>query len=664
LPKGPRKADVKQGEPLFADVPFGPLPRSWAKYRGLYLSGDHVVFVYTVGQAALLESPDLETVKDEALITRTFNVLTPGDASSLLVADAPEGVTPTIEDGRAVFAEDPKNPDDRTLVAVIGAPAGARLLVTGGRITLKLPAFAPGQKFKVVFAHGAAADAGKLVDAIQAVAPPADLKPWTHGGAPHWAQTVKARGTLGADDGAFPYVVDNLAIPLDNPYKSKIRVGGLDFFKDGRVAFCTWSGDVWVGKGIDDKLENIEWKRYATGLFHALGLKIVNDQIYVLGRDQITRLHDLNNDGEADFYENFNNDVQVTPGFHEFTFGLETDSKGNFYFIKGGPVNPGGRGWGPLSDHNGCMFQVSSNGEKFAVFATGVRAPNGIGVGPHDEITTGDNQGTWVPVDYIHYVKEGSFIEVPDLSHRLPVPTEFTPHLCWVPYDWDNSNGDQVWVTSDKWGPLKGSMLYLSYGKSSLFGVLQEDVGSVRQGGVFKFPLKFDSGICRARFSPVDGQLYVAGLKGWQTNAAKDGTIQRVRYTGKPVTVQNELHITDKGITVGFTNALETSTASDPGNYSIEQYNYHWTSAYGSAEYKLSDPQQKGHDKLDIKSVTVAPDKKSVFLEVPGLQPVMQMKIKMNIKAADGTAIPDAVGNTINVVPPDTQRGTNFTSSR
>jgi hypothetical protein len=207
-------------------------------------------------------------------------------------------------------------------------------------------------------------------------------------------------------------------------------------------------------------------------------------------------------------------------------------------------------------------------------------------------------------------------------------------------------------------------MLYLSYGKSSLFGVLQESVGDVKQGGVFKFPLKFESGICRGRFNPVDGQFYVAGLKGWQTNGAKDGAIERVRYTGKPVTVQNELHVTDKGINIAFTNEVETSSASDAGNYSIEQYNYRWTSAYGSAEYKVSDPEAKGHDKLEIKSVTVAPDKKSVFLEVPGLQPVMQMKIKMNIKAADGSTIPDGIGNTINVVPPDTQRGSNFTSAR
>ena len=64
------------------------------------------------------------------------------------------------------------------------------------------------------------------------------------------------------------------------------------------------------------------------------------DKIYVLGRDQITRLHDLNNDGEADFYENFNNDTVVTPNYHEFCLDLQTDSKGNFYFSKGSPWTP------------------------------------------------------------------------------------------------------------------------------------------------------------------------------------------------------------------------------------------------------------------------------------------------------------------------------------
>ncbi len=658
--KDPRKAPVGPGA---ATVPFGPIPREWAKYRGLYLSGDDVVFSYTVGDAHVLEHPALEKVGEVTLLTRTFNILKAGAGASVKVADAPEGSDLIVNDGRAVI-DDTKKPEAMTVIGVTGAPEGAQLSTAGGMLSFKLPKLAAGASFKLVYAHGASADGAKLGEAVKNARRAADLKPLTKGGPSHWKETLTTKGELAKDTNAA-YVLDSIEVPLENPYRSWMRIGGLDFFKDGRAAVCTWSGDVWVVSGLDRDLQRVTWKRYATGLFQSLGLKIVDDQIHVLGRDQITRFADLNGDGEADFYENFNNDVQVTPGFHEFAFDLHTDPQGNFYFSKGGPVNPGGRGWGPLSEHNGGIFKVSKDGSKFEVFATGVRAPNGMGVGPNGEVTTGDNQGTWVPTSYIHFAKQGEFIEVPDLAHRGDTPPEkYSPHLCWIPYGMDNSNGSQVWVTSDKWGPLTGNLLYLSYGKCTLFNVLQERVGEVPQGGVVQFPFKFDSGSMRARFSPADGQLYVTGLKGWQTSGAKDAALQRVRFTGKPAYLPNELHVTDKGIHITFTNALDTGTAGDAGNYSIERWNYRWTKEYGSAEYKVSNPEQKGHDPVEIKSVTVSPDRKSIFLEVPGLEPVMQQKITMNIKAEDGTPMPKEIAHTINVVPPEEKPGVTYSAKR
>jgi len=71
-----------------------------------------------------------------------------------------------------------------------------------------------------------------------------------------------------------------------------------------------------------------------------VGLKIIDGQIYVLGRDQITRLHDLNGDGEADFYENFNNASIVTERQDECNLGLETDSDGNFISPRPAPAQP------------------------------------------------------------------------------------------------------------------------------------------------------------------------------------------------------------------------------------------------------------------------------------------------------------------------------------
>jgi len=645
--KDPRKLPTGPGA---AQVPFGPLPKEWAKYKGLYLNGDNVVLAYTVGAAAVLESPGIEKNGDVSSITRTFNVLSKGsEASSLLVAEGAENANATVE-SNIVALTDPKNPDGRTFIAVAGAPNGAKWqIVPPARVELKLPTFSGNEAFKIIYWKGAASDLSKGLQASKTVA---NLRDLTKGGPAHWSQTVTSTSEISQDKNS-PYVVDTIGIPSDNPFKSKIRIGGLDFFKDGRIAFSTWNGDVWIGTPSDAEYSKVTWHRFATGLFQALGLKIVDDQIYVLGRDQITHLHDLNNDGEADLYENFNNDIQVTPGFHEFAFDLQTDPQGNFYFVKGGPVNPGGRGWGPLSEHNGCMFKISKDGQKFEVFATGLRAPNGMGISPSGEITNGDNQGTWVPVDYIHFVKQGEFIEVPDLAHKATPPTEHSQHLCWVPYDWDNSCGSQTWVPNDNWGLAKNTMLYLSYGKCSLFRVLIDKFGNVMQGGVVKFPLKFETGIMRARFNPKDGQLYVAGLRGWQTTASKDAAIQRVRFTGKAVTMPDTLHVTDKGIHVRFTAPLDTNSAADAQNYSIEQYNYHWTKDYGSPEFSVTDPSKKGHDQVEIKSVRVSPDRKEVFLEVPGLKPVDQMKIKMNLKDENGNPIPTDIGNTINEVAKD-----------
>jgi hypothetical protein len=486
--------------------------------------------------------------------------------------------------------------------------------------------------------------------------PPEKLSDFCNGGPARWTTPVVTHGSRGAGDG--PYVVDTIGIPEKNPWHSWLRFGGVDFFSDGRAALCTWSGDVWVVSGIDDTLDHVTWKRFATGLYQPLGLKIVKDEVYVLGRDQVTRLHDLNNDGEADFYENFNNDVIVSKAFHEFAFDLQTDPQGNFYFAKAGQVKPGGRGWQGITPHNGCVFKISPDGKKFEVFATGLRAPNGMSAGPHGEITVSDNQGTWTPVCRLNLVHQGDFLGVPELSHLDPSPTSYGDPICWFPYpDVDNSSGGGVWITDERWGPFKDRMLHLSYGTCSMFLVMMEQLAgpngsSIVQGGVVKFPnLSFDTGICRARVNPIDGQVYVTGLKGWQTSANKDAAFQRVRYTGKKVYMPDELHVRHDAITIAFTQPVDPKSAGDPDSYSIDQWNYLWTKDYGSPEVHVDDPSQKGRDTAEVKSVDVSSDHRSVTLHIPDLQPVMQMQIEMKIDAEDGTPIEYTICNTINTVP-------------
>ena len=528
---------------------------------------------------------------------------------------------------------------------------------------LKVPASATPSKIRVALWSGPKAESESAAQALAQVADPIDLTPLTRGGKARFPQTVTTKGELnvsrdrknkkaGQPTEDAPYIVDSITPPFNNPYKSWMRLGGFDLFPDGRAALCTWSGDVWIASGIDDELQKVTWKRYAAGLFQALGLRIVDDKVYVLGRDQITRLHDLNGDGEADFYECFNNDVMITQNFHEFIFDLQTDPEGNFYFVRGGPVRPGGRGWDKLVPHHGCLFKVSKDGSKLEVVARGFRAPNGMGIGPHGEITCGDNEGTWTPTCPINWIKPGGFYGVPDFAGKDPKTAIRDNPLCWLPHNGpdsiDNSNGGQVWITGDKFGPLSGHMLHMSYGAQY---ALRGAPGRGRRpaaGGVVPL-LKFDSGICRARFSPEQNALYLAGLRGWQTNAQKDAGFYRVRYTGKKAHLPVELHVLPGEIRITFSEPLDKSVAQDVDNYNLQRWNYRWTQNYGSPHVKVDNPKQQGTSEVDLEAVTLSPDGKTVTLKINGLQPVMSMKIQYNLKAADGAKV-RALFNTINVV--------------
>jgi hypothetical protein len=470
-----------------------------------------------------------------------------------------------------------------------------------------------------------------------------DPRELCRGGPGLWRETLPTRGRLGSGG---PYVVDTLTIPEQNRWGSWMRLAALDFFSDGRAAVSTWSGDVWIVSGIDERLDHLQWKRFASGLFEPLGLKIVHDQMFVLCRDQLCRLHDLNNDGEADWVESFNRDAPVAPSYHAFAFELQTDSMGNFYYVRCGQrVDPG------LPLHGG-LVKVSRDGKKAELIATGLRAANGLCVGPHDEIICADNQGNWIPSARINWIKPGGFYGYMPHARRDPPPTEADAPLCWIPQAIDNSSGSQVWVTSDRWGPLKDHLLHTSYGKGTLFLVLQDRIDDVIQGGVVQFPLKFDSGIMRARFHPRDGQLYVAGLKGWQTAGARDGCLQRVRYVDGNLLMPIGLKVRRDSLAVTFATELDAATANDAENFALERWNYLWSEKYGSPDFKVSEPAKQGHDKMDIDSTRLQPDGRTILITVRDLKPVMQMRLQFRLRTRTGEPINSEIYHTINAVPP------------
>ena len=104
-PTGPGWADPATG--TFDDPrlrgrdgrPYGPLPRSWAHYRGLYRHGDRVILAYTVGQTDVLEMPGVEMGGPTPAFSRTFNLGPRETPMVLQVARGPAARLRTFESG-------------------------------------------------------------------------------------------------------------------------------------------------------------------------------------------------------------------------------------------------------------------------------------------------------------------------------------------------------------------------------------------------------------------------------------------------------------------------------------------------------------------------------------------------------------------------------------
>ena len=335
---------------------------------------------------------------------------------------------------------------------------------------------------------------------VKSQAKPVDLTPLTKGGPSRWNEVVETQGVIGTPAAETDsYVIDKLTIPYENPYNSWMRTAAFDFFPDGtRAALTTWSGDVWIVSGIDEGLEHLTWKRFATGLHQPLGLKIVDNTIYTVGHDQITRLHRPGRRRRGRLLRGLQQRLAAhQPRSTPSASICRPTRPATSSSTSAPPSTPAAAASRRSAHDHGCILKVSKDGQYMEHIATGLRAPNGMCVGPNGEVTTGDNEGSWVPLSPLHWVKQGQFLGVVTSAHRpMKSPIQARPRgepkpLMWLSHNGgvDNSCGGQVWVTSDKWGPFKGDLLFMSPTASRrLFKVMYEEVNGQMQGGAVAVP--------------------------------------------------------------------------------------------------------------------------------------------------------------------------------
>jgi len=262
-----------------------------------------------------------------------------------------------------------------------------------------------------------------------------------------------------------------------------------------------------------------------------------------------------------------------------------------------------------------------------------------------------DQQGEWVPETRVDLIHPGGFYGYTPMHKRAHAPSSFDGPLCLIARNIDNSAGGEVCVPHGVWGPLAGNMLHLSYGRCTMMMLLCDGSPEPVQAAAVPLPGRFLSGVMRGRFNPTDGNLYLTGLRGWQTAAVQDGCLQRVRFTGKGLELPVEYSVGTNSIRLRFSTPLERAVAGNVDSYAIERWNYKWSSNYGSPDFSVTHPGKQGRDTVEISRALLADDNQTLSLEIPDLRPAHQMKIRYNLKSAQGKPVRGEVYATVNRVP-------------
>ncbi|MBL9190439.1 MAG: hypothetical protein JNK23_23365 [Opitutaceae bacterium] len=414
------------------------------------------------------------------------------------------------------------------------------------------------------------------------------------------------------------------------------QIGGLDLDAEGRLVACFHRGEVMKYDEVTGK-----WSLFASGLHEPLGLYVeAAGTILVLQRAELTRLHDRNGDGVADFYETVSNDWGLSGNYHEFAFGLVKDSKQNIYLTLGTASNGSGvreevRGkwnntggltldkflgggrhgtWSEKKEavprmysrvpYRGCVLRIAPGSSQAQVYATGFRTPNGLYMDANDQLWVTDNQGDWVGASKLHRVVPGGFHghpasllwgeNPPDMEpSRLPVAQLDALRVkaagLFPQGDCANSM-TQILPYKPSFGPLltgdqAAEQLITGEMNSSRLIRHLPDVVHGQHQGTGAHLLETESigmGNNRILYTRDGASLYLG--KTHLSWPGREG-IKKVTYNGKPFLQVDSVKLTPQGFAFTFNAPIE-----DPAGlpaYKVESYRIAYHAAYGSQKFEL-----------------------------------------------------------------------------
>lgn len=393
------------------------------------------------------------------------------------------------------------------------------------------------------------------------------------------------------------------------------KVGGMDFLSNKKMVISTWdeTGSVYlIENHKSHNPELIKVKKIAYGLAEPLGLKIVNDTIYVLQKQELTQLIDRDGDDIIDEYRNISNNWKVSSNFHEFAFGL-LYKDGYFYANLATAILPGGASANPQIPDRGKTIKIHKQTGEVEFIARGLRTPNGIGFGVDNEIFVSDNQGDWLPSSKILHLSQNAFFGSHSVSPEETQKLKEKPPVVWLPQDEIGNSPSEIAPINI--GVYKGQMIHGEVTHGGIKRVFAEKINGEYQGAVFRFTQGLEAGVNRIKWLN-DSSLYIGGIGSsgnWSHNEKKWYGLQRMEYNGKTAFEMLAIRSKANGFEIEFTLPIKEGQYITNETFVVHQWWYKPTKEYGGPKMDL--------ETLRVKKLHLSEDRKKIFLELQNLKP-------------------------------------------
>lgn len=445
------------------------------------------------------------------------------------------------------------------------------------------------------------------------------------------------------------YPIRTVAIPQG----LMLEIGGMAFLPNDALAVSTRRGEVWIINNPYMKNGQLpQYRLFARGLHEVLGLAFLKGDLYATQRSELTRLRDLDGNGEADEYETIYS-WPLSGNYHEYSYGPLLDKDGNMILA----LNLGWTGKEEsLSKWKGWMLKLSPDG-KMHPFATGFRSPAGMTLNNAGDVFYVENQGGWVGSGFIAHVEEGDFhghpeglrwanepgslvkLQLKDIPNTGEPMFEVAKRVTgmktpavWFPHTilGISTSGVMNYDARGKMGPFEGQLFVGDQGQSKIVRVAMEKVKGVYQGAAFPFREGFSSGLLRMNWGS-DGSMFVGMTsRGWGSTGRQPYGLQRLEWSGIMPFEMKSISARPDGFEIEFTMPVDEASARKAGSYELNSFTYKYHSEYGSPAINQG--------KRSIKAIRVSPDKMKVRLVLDSLKEGYIHEIKAEgIRAAEGS---------------------------